>query len=366
MTWVATAVIGSAVVGAYSANQASKAQSKAAKDAAWMSSQSANASNALQKEMYDQTREDQTPWRDTGAAALNQLAIRMGIDPRQAHAAGGGQKRYTYDDLLESNFAPNSELYAKDEGYRKAYDALKGQLPYMLAKGERINKYGAGWVNALNNSVDLNALNERMAALAAQEAQTQPDPTDDPNFGSLTKRFSMADFEADPGYAFRQSGGQKAIERSAAARGGLLSGAALKGIERFGQGLASDEYLNAYNRFNNDQNNEFSRFSTLAGVGQTANNALQQAGNSYANAVTGINSNNAMNQGNALLAQGNARASGYLGVGNALSGALGAYGMMKGGGGGYQMGTGTLGNNYAMSQGYLPLNHSAANAGFYD
>jgi hypothetical protein len=46
--------------------------------------------------------------------------------------------------------------------------------------------------------------------------------------------FGMAQFQADPGYGFRMSEGMKALERSAAARGGLLSGATLKGIQRSG------------------------------------------------------------------------------------------------------------------------------------
>ena len=55
--------------------------------------------------------------------------------------------------------------------------------------------------------------------------------------GRLQEKISAGpgDFEASPGYAFRQQEGQKAIERSAAARGGALSGRALKETERFSQ-----------------------------------------------------------------------------------------------------------------------------------
>jgi hypothetical protein len=55
-------------------------------------------------------------------------------------------------------------------------------------------------------------------------------------------------FETDPGYQFRRSEGEKAIERSAAARGGLLSGRAAKEMARFNQNLASEEYARAYGR----------------------------------------------------------------------------------------------------------------------
>jgi hypothetical protein len=73
-------------------------------------------------------------------------------------------------------------------------------------------------------------------------------------YGFLSQRFGMDDFNADPGYQFRLEQGQNAVERANSARGNLLSGAGLKDMDRFTQGLASQEYGNAYNRFNNDQN----------------------------------------------------------------------------------------------------------------
>lgn len=96
--------------------------------------------------------------------------------------------------------------------------------------------------------------------------------------------FTMNDFQADPGYAFRMAEGAKALERSAAARGGLNSGRTLKELTRYSQGVASDEFNNAYNRFNADRDRRFNRLSSLAGVGQTANSQVAQAGQNYANA----------------------------------------------------------------------------------
>jgi len=65
----------------------------------------------------------------------------------------------------------------------------------------------------------------------------------------------MADFQADPGYAFRMTEGLKALDRQAAARGGLISGAALKASQGYGQDLASQEYMNAFNRFQTNRTN---------------------------------------------------------------------------------------------------------------
>jgi hypothetical protein len=139
--------------------------------------------------------------------------------------------------------------------------------------------------------------------------------------GDLVRSFTASDYEADPGYAFRQSEGLKAIERSAAARGGALSGGTMRGIERFGQGLASEEYGNAFNRYQTNQSNRFNRLASIAGLGQTATSATGAAGSNYANAITGISNANATNQGNAFLAAGNARASGYAGIGNSIASA---------------------------------------------
>lgn len=139
--------------------------------------------------------------------------------------------------------------------------------------------------------------------------------------GDLTRSFKMSDYQADPGYAFRQSEGQKALERSAAARGGLYSGRAAKDLTRFAQDTASNEYGNAYNRFNNDQTTKFNRLSSLAGLGQNANNANAASGSNYANSATNTMMTNAANQGNSAISAANAMASGY----NGLASAVGRY-----------------------------------------
>lgn len=99
----------------------------------------------------------------------------------------------------------------------------------------------------------------------------------------LERDFTMDDFQADPGYNFRMQEAQKAIERSAAARGGLQSGRTLKELARYSQDYASNEFSNAYNRFNMDRDRRFNRLGALAGVGQTATQQMAQAGQNYAN-----------------------------------------------------------------------------------
>ena len=124
----------------------------------------------------------------------------------------------------------------------------------------------------------------------------------------------MAQFQADPGYGFRFEQGQKALERSAAARGGLISGNTGGALQQFGQGLASQEYQNAFNRYQTERSARLNPLQSLAGVGQTSVNQLGAAGQNYASGM-----------GEALGAGAQARASGYMGGANAIGGGIGQY-----------------------------------------
>jgi len=125
------------------------------------------------------------------------------------------------------------------------------------------------------------------------------------------KPFGMDQFQADPGYAFRLGEGQKALERSAAARGGLISGGALKAATRYGQDAASQEYMNAFNRYGVERDRMLQPLQSLAGVGQTTANYLGNAGQSYGTSAGNLYGATAENQGNALMAGANARSSAY-------------------------------------------------------
>jgi hypothetical protein len=147
------------------------------------------------------------------------------------------------------------------------------------------------------------------------------------------QNFGMEQFQADPGYAFRMSEGLKGLERSAAARGGLLSGSTLKGIQRFGQDLASQEFQNAFNRYGIERDRRLGPLQSLAGVGQTTSQQLGQAGTGFANTMGNIGMNQAAIAGNARMA----RASAYGDTTNQLANLAGRY--MGGGGFGGSSGT---------------------------
>lgn len=132
--------------------------------------------------------------------------------------------------------------------------------------------------------------------------------------GRFNRSFSMSDFTQDPGYQFRLQEGQKALERAGAAKGMTLSGAQSKALQSYGQGMASQEYGNAYNRWNQDQSTQFNRLASMAGLGQTANAANQASGTNAAN-----------NIGQNQLATGNANAAGWIGGTNAVTNGVNQY-----------------------------------------
>jgi hypothetical protein len=133
-------------------------------------------------------------------------------------------------------------------------------------------------------------------------------------YGKFARPFGMSDFQADPGYAFRLSEGMKALEASRAAKGGLLSGATGKALQRYGQEMGSQEYGNAFNRFQTERANRLNPLAGLMASGQAA--AAGQAANA---------GNYATTAGNLTTSIGAAQAAGQVGMTNALTGALGQY-----------------------------------------
>lgn len=149
--------------------------------------------------------------------------------------------------------------------------------------------------------------------------------------------FNPGGFEASPGYQFRLNEGADAMARLASARGMRLSGAAIKDANNYAQGQASSEYGNWWNRELDRHNARlsksnalFNRNAAIAGVGQTATNALQSAGQATAGNIGSANMSGAANVGNALMQAGHARGSAYSGMANAFNNTLGSVGNIAG------------------------------------
>ena len=263
----AVGAIGGGLIASGGAKSAAKTQAQAAADATAAQTAAADKQMALQE-----------PFRQGGMTAQSRIFELVGLQDPNARAAPTGPEAYGLR-------AVNTPSYGGDGGF----GGFGGATYYVDAQG--------------NPVADVNAY---MAANPLPAAAPSAD------FGKYGRDFGTADFEADPGYAFRQSEGMKALERSAAARGNLLSGSTLKGIQRFGQDLASQEYTNAFNRYQVNRSNQLNPLQSLMGSGQSA-----------ANVVTGAAGQEGQNIATGQMNAGQARASGYIGVGNAISQGIG-------------------------------------------
>ena len=249
---VSGAIIGSAVIGGVSSANAASSAAGAQADAS-------RAANRAAAQQFERQVQLQAPFRQGGLTAQERYMTLLGLTPPTVYAGG----TMTPPSLTGANGRP-----------------LTGQ-----------------------------ALRTAQANLArAPELQVDPN---NPDFGKYGRDFSMADFEADPGYAFRLSEGLKALDAGAAARGGLLSGNAIRGGINYGQNAASQEYTNAFNRYQVNRANQLNPLENLMGAARSSTNQLAGA----ANVLGQTESQNIQNAGQA-------RASGYVGGANALSNAL--------------------------------------------
>ena len=158
----------------------------------------------------------------------------------------------------------------------------------------------------------------QIGALGSGQYQTYDEagnPVGDMKTGSgyLTKQFTPQDFAEgmDPGFAFRLKMGQDQAMRQANLGGGALSGNALAGLQDYTQGQASQEYGNAFNRFQTQRGNIYNTLASIAGLGQTS---LGQTGQASGQAGANI--------GQAISNAGSAAAAGTVGAANAYGGAI--------------------------------------------
>lgn len=239
--WIAIAATASS---AYSAHE----QAGAAKDAANAAKAGAGDAAQTQWDIFNQTRQDQSPYRYIGGQALNSLAAANGLtgysDPAAAPAGGTGSG---------VRFIPGGGSGGLNGGW-----SAGGVIPSPTPSG------GGG-----------------SSAYPGQTVGT------------------VGAFQASPGYNFVRSEGQRGVEQSAAARGGAFSGNALRALSDYNSGLASQEYGNWYNRM-----------ASLAGVGQTATNSLSAVGPSYASGIGTAQIAGAQANASGIIGAGNAYASG--------------------------------------------------------
>lgn len=244
------AVAGASLVGGI-------AQAGAARSAANAQVAAAQEQAAVQREMYQQSREDLAPYRESGLPAVNALNYYLGLGPRPdligAGMGGGGG--------------------ADGRSSSRGSFALQSRTP----QGEGVARFLGGLFD--------------LAGGDGGEPERTSQPQGNPNF---------VGFQETPGYQFARREGLNAVEASAAARGGLYSGAAMQALQQRGNDLANLEFNNYLNR--------------LEGRASAGQNAAAQTVN--------VNQNTANALSTAYGNVGNAQAAGAIGVGNAFSGAI--------------------------------------------
>jgi hypothetical protein len=281
--WVAGAALGGVLI-----------SSNAASDASDQLVQSGRDSNALVNSQYQQTRADNAGVRRRGDWAGNRLAYLMGDNSQNTPEALRKELLSQYTTRGTPQLQPSSGFasYGENDGAGNTLGSLYSDASVNGQSADVIDEVG------LKAAID-----KRM-----QEQQGQGS---DPNFGSLSRNFGMSDFVKDPGYQFRMDEGNRSIENSGAARGMQLSGATLKALSRFGSDYGSKEYGTAYDRFNNNNTQQYNRLAGIAGSGMTATNNVNQLGQA-----------SAFNQGSTLQGIGNAQAGGTIGTANAYTNGL--------------------------------------------
>jgi len=290
-----------------------------------------------QREMFNKTLAVQQPYRAAGYDALNELRSMMsgkytaydengmpvgsGANVnRMNQGGGGGGRQYVPDITIKPAFGPYGPR-AVTSGDSRADAWVKAQAGEI----SRQRSASLGGATAGATDAEIQALYDQYyngsdgSDGGYQSAQPTGDmlagsPEELTGSGYLTKRFTAEDFEKgiDPGYAFRVKEGVKALDRSAAARGGLLGGNQLRGLTQFGQDYGSQEFNNAFNRFQTERSNIYNNLAGIAGIGQTSANTVSGAATNLGNAL-----------GESAINAGNARASGYMGSANAISNAIG-------------------------------------------
>ena len=203
----------------------------------------------------------------------------------------------------------------------RSTDAQERMFERQVELQEPFREAGLAGQNRLLQLLGVSTKPEALSAGASAEEKAQY-AKDLAAYNALTKskdygkyasaEFGMDKFQADPGYAFRMSEGLKALDRTAASRGGLFSGSALKGAQRYGQDLASQEYQNAFNRYQTARTNTLNPFASLAGVAQSSSNTLSNAAGQFGQQI-----------GSNIIGAGNAAAAGQVGSANAIASGLG-------------------------------------------
>ena len=328
--------VGASIFGGLFASQGSKSaaqtQAAAAERAAETQAKAAREALALQEKMYERQIGLQEPYRQAGLAGQNRLMELLGLRmPASSGMAGASP-------MAGPTGAVGAPALRSESDIRNAllrqYTTGGGQVEYGREGGMQeapLVVDEASLAAAIQDvqgkeqaALNVYRTQQAQAQQAQQAQQTQTAPSAD--FGKYARDFGMQDFQQDPGYAFRLAEGQKALDRQAAARGGLISGGALKAATRYGQEMGSQEYQNAFNRYQTSRANQLQPLGNLMASGQSAASNMGSAAGQYGAAGANLLTGAGQAIGAGQYGAGQSIAAGQLGVGNTINNALGTIG----------------------------------------
>jgi hypothetical protein len=342
--------IASSAIGANAAGNAADTQANAANYAAQLQSQNASQALNFQQQQFGQQQQNIAPWLQSGTGALGSLDYLLGVTPQQPtgnFSATGINPPGVNAPPQSAVATPNPQPGQPQQiNGRPLQNSTTGRPPIPNANfrvasdlpntGSNIARVGAN-----GQPITGPGQGPRVVPGAGGTAPTTPGAGSPGGFGSLLQGWNQqfqaptgATEQNDPGYQFRLNQGEQALQNSAAARGGLLSGNTGEALQQYGQDYASNEYGNVYNRslgqyqqaynqFQNNQANQYNRLASLAGIGQTAAGQLGQAGQSAANNISNTLLTSGQQIGQNINNAGAANASGYVGQANAITSGIG-------------------------------------------
>ena len=223
--------------------------SQGAKSAASTQADAAGRAGDIQKQQFDEQMRLQEPYRQAGLLGQNRLMTLLGLGGPQPTGGGGG---------------------------------------------------GGGFLGGIGGALS----NVTAGPYVGGDASSA-------DYGKYARDFSMADYQADPGYAFRLSEGMKQLGSQARAQGGAVSGRTMMGAQNYAQGLASQEYNNAFNRYQTNRTNQLAPLGSLMTSGQNAAAGTGAQAGEYGARISNLMTGAGENQANALLAAQRQNASSY-------------------------------------------------------
>jgi len=223
-----------------------------------------------------------------------------------------------------------NSLIAGKPGTPETLISLEGALGQQGIKVLRNASGTAGKIQLPNGAI-IDVIRAAGAGGGANNWQWDPGPgpgggaAGGPNYGMLSggtgslAGLAAGALETSPGFQFRLQEGMKALDRSAAAKGTLLTGGQLKGLTRYAQDYASNEYGQNYNRLFGEQAARYQQLYGLSNLGLSAAGQAAGVGTSYAGQAGNILGGQAQNATDAITGGANAGAAGTVGAANATN-----------------------------------------------